>query len=291
MEKFQRNYRLRVQVDKNNFIEITPPYSINFNIERNIFASANTAKIKIYNLNENARNQIYKDIYDTTTYKLVELYAGYGKDKSLLPLIFKGNIKLAYSEHINTENETNIEGYDGGFEYINSRTANSFAAGTPQNDVIAALIKNMPTINIGAIGNFTDASVRGGAFNGSTTDLLNQITGGNFFIDNEKAYCLKENEVIAGGIAVINDSSGLLGTPRREMTYIQIRILFEPRFLVGQMVELKAETDKRFNGEYKVVGFRYNAVISDAVSGQAVTELSLWTGAKKFKQVALFKGN
>jgi hypothetical protein len=296
MDKFGRHYYLLVQADtesKEQTVIITLPFSMQFNIARRLMSSANTAKITLYNLARDTREKLYKDKHTTAIYKGIELRAGYSPIKAAydskeylrevasLPLIFKGNIKQAYSERRGTDYITAIEAYDGGFAFINSYTKASFMAGTPVNQILDGLIKTLPAVNKGAIGDFSNAAPRGNAYEGTTTKLLSDLTGGRFFIDNEKAYCLQDNECIAGNIAVITSESGLLGSPRREETFLEFDILFEPRILIGQVVELRSETETQFNGLRKVIGFTHKGMISETVNGQCITSVSLYYGAKQ----------
>lgn len=116
---------------------------------------------------------------------------------------------------------------------------------------------------------------------GSTTEILREITGGSFFIDNGVAYILGENEAIPGEVKVINSESGLLGTPVREDTILTFEMLFEPRILVGQVVSVQSITEANYNGEYKVTAVKHTGTISESVGGRAVTRLELFYGTEK----------
>lgn len=282
MLKWTRNYILRIQT-AGGHIEITPPFTLQFRITRNTMAQANTAKFTILNLSEDTRRKIYKDKFKTDVYKGVELRAGYGEGSETLPLIFKGNIKQAFSQRNGVDYVTEIEAYDGGFAYVNAETNHAFAEGTSDRQIIQTLIKDLPNVSVGKIGSFEGTLPRGNTMQGVTTELLQNVTGGNFFIDNEKAYCLKENECFAGNIRLITSDTGLLGSPLREEAFLTFDILFEPRIQVGQYVKLESQTEKLFNGEYKVIGIEHSGTISDATSGTCKTKVSLYYGAQALK--------
>lgn len=278
MQKWTRNYILSIQVQGKEWIDISLPFTMSFRIVRNTFATANTGKFTILNLSEDTRRKIYKDRYKFDIYKGIELRAGYGDRKEVLPLIFKGNIKQAYSQKSKVDYITEIEAYDGGFAYQNSRTIRSFAAGTPDTQILKSLIEDLPNIAIGKIGTFASTLPRGNSMQGFTVDLINNVSNGNFFIDNEKAYCLQEEECFKGNISEINSGAGLLGSPKREETLLTFKMLFEPRLQVGQQVHLTSETESLFNGTYKVIGIEHNGTISDAESGSCNTKVSLFYG-------------
>ena len=279
MIKWNRNYILSIQVN-GGWIDITMPFTMSFHIIRNPLAQANTGRFTILNLSEDTRRKIYKDKYKTAVYKGIELRAGYGDTKETLPLIFKGNIKQAYSQRNGVNYETEIEAYDAGFAYVNANTGRSFAQGTTDKQIITTLIKDLPHISVGKIGKFTEKLSKGNTMQGATIELLKNVTKSNFFIDNEKAYCLQENECFKGNLQKITSDTGLLGSPLREEALLTFTILFEPRLQVGQYVQLESSTEKLFNGDYKVIGVEHQGVISDAQSGRCITKVSLYYGAQ-----------
>ena len=303
MDKFQRNYHITIDTEVSQEftffrgtqwqrtkkweelakVEITMPFTIDFDINRNIMSGANTSKVTIYNLNSDTRKKIYKDRYLTAQYKGIVIRAGYGMEKTpeLLPIIFKGNLKQAYSRREGTEYKTEIEAYDGGFAFVNANGSANYTAGSSQNTVLDALVKMLPFVNKGAIGDFKQTLPRGNSISGNLVEQLQQITNNNFFIDNEKAYCLLPNEYLEGDIQVIKPETGLLESPLREETYLKIKTLFEPRVRVGQLISLESVTNTEFNGLYKVMGFRHHGTISATQGGTCETEMTLYYGANK----------
>ena len=279
MIKWTRNYILSIQVE-GGWIDITMPFTLTFSISRNTLAQANTGRFTILNLSEDTRRKIYKDKYKTNIYKGIELRAGYGDTKETLPLIFKGNIKQAYSQRNGVNYETEIEAYDAGFAYVNGNTSRAFAEGTSDKQILETLIKDLPNISVGKIGSFGDKLPRGNSMQGQTIELIKNVAKSNFFVDNEKAYCLQENECYKGNIQKITSDSGLLGSPLREETLLTFSIMFEPRLQLGQYIELESQTEKLFNGQYKVIGVEHQGTISDAQSGKCTTKVSLYYGAK-----------
>lgn len=282
MIKWTRNYILSIQAE-GGWLDITMPYTMSFSIVRNTMAQANTGRFTILNLAEDTRRRIYKDKYRTNVYKGIELRAGYGDTKETLPLIFKGNIMQAYSQRNGVNYETSIEAYDGGFAYVNANTARAFADGTPDKQILESLIQDLPHVTKGKIGEYLDKLPKGNTMNGPTAELIKNISKSNFFIDNEKAYCLQDNECIKGSIQKITSDTGLMGSPLREEALLTFTIMFEPRLQVGQYIQLESQTEKLFNGEYKVLGIEHQGVISDAQSGRCITKASLYYGAGGLK--------
>lgn len=282
MDKFGRSYVLSIEARDGRTIRIEPPFTLEFDIDRNILSSANTSSIRIFNLSENTRKDIHKDPFESDLIKRIELRAGYGTN---LPIVFKGNIQQAFSVREGSNYITKIESFDGGVAFANGLTLKSFPAGALVSDIINTLLGSLPTVERGSIGNYSGTLSRGNVFSGSTVSLLNEISSGGFFIDNSRAHCLGDDECLLGDIAVINSASGLLSTPTRYETYLTFDMLFEPRLSIGQKVRLESITAKNFNMDYKVVSVKHKGIISEAVGGNATTNVGLFCGTEVFRLV------
>lgn len=271
MDKFGRNYILKVETRSRNIITITLPMTIEFDITRNTLTSANVCQIRIYNLGEKNRNEIRFNQSDYGTFRSVELLAGYGDN---LAKIFSGNISQAWSHREGVNFITQIECFDGGFAFNNSHTEAQFPVGVSQRDVIIGVARNLLNVKLGSFGNFPDRLSRRIALNGSTTQILDDLTGGGFFIDNGKVNAMHTNEYISdqgAKVLVISPKSGLLGTPILEQTIVRFDMLFEPALNVGYKVRLESITGVNFNGEYKITSVKHRGMISDAVCGSVIT--------------------
>ena len=274
MDKYQRNYVLKIDVPGGEAITIQPPFTVEFDVNRNDFGSSNYGQIRIHNLSENIRSKLRQDPSDLISFRNVTFRAGYG---FTMPIVLLGKISQAGSVREGTEFITTLQVFDGGFAATQAYTSLNFPGGTPHTDIIAGLITDLSDYGVsqGSIGNYEGTTKRGTAFTGSTTKALDTFTGGGFFIDNGKAHALGDDEAFEGEIDVITSASGLLGTPVREGTRLIIEMLFEPRLVVGQVLSIKSITAANYNAEYKVVGFHHRGTISDSVSGSATTEITL----------------
>lgn len=277
MDKLGRNYFLKIQKPEGDFLEVRLPFSMEFDIQRNILSSANTSAIRVYNLSPNNRNQIRKDSTDFDLLIAVELQAGYGKN---MPTIFRGNVKQAWSHRQKVDFITEIQSFDGGFALVNGVTNQTFQENTPNVNILRNLMNDLPAVSPGTIGSFPGSTLRGAAYSGRTADILTELSGGTFFIDNEKAHCLGENECLQGSIEVLDSSSGLLGTPIREQNLLHIEIMFEPRLLLGQKIELRSIGSPNFNGFYRVMTIHHRGMISESVCGEAITMVGLAYGTE-----------
>jgi len=280
--KFQRNYQLDIITPDNKKITINPPFTMVFNLTRNVNASANRCQIKIYNLGKNTRNQIYKDRYELTTIWEISLKAGYG---SSLREVFSGNIFEASSTKEKTDWITSIECYDGMNAIQNGYTAKTVAPKIDKKEMIKSLISDMPGAIAGFFGKETEGEApRGQVFMGQTYSLLQEITDNKAFIDNQTINILTDDETIKGDVLVL-DSDQLLATPKRQDTFLTVSILFLPELVVGMVVEIRS-LEEIYNGQYKVMGFNHNATISQAIPGDARTEIQLYYGANGLTEVS-----
>jgi len=280
MEKFQRHYTLKVQTISGNEVVITDPLTLDFAVKRDLLASANTGNFKIHNLGLPTRQKIYKDPFDLRVYKFVQVYAGYDQQS----LIFRGNITSAMSCRAegSTSVLTEIVGFDGGFAYSNAFSNFTLAAGTSRQSVISRLqtdLKSQGRIDIGPASTFDGVYQRGRTIMGPTAEILKTETNGNFNIDNEKSFCMKQNDCINGNILTIQSSTGLLGSPRKFEALIIVEILFEPRLVMNQIVQLISTVNPQYNGIYKVYGIEHTGTISGAVGGKCKTTVSLFNAS------------
>lgn len=284
VDKLGRTYKLFVEsADGTEIITIEPPLTLEFNIFRNTLSSTGESTFKIYNLGKTVRGKIYKDRFDYTSYRSIELKAGYG---DTMPTIFRGNVTQAWSVREGTNFITNIDALDGGFDFINGEADLVFDKNLSVEGAIGALISKFPNLKKGAVGNFPGILSRGVSISGSIAGKLKDYTNGNLFVDLERVYCLNNDEAIQGSFLVMDSSTGLLGTPYREDTILSFDMVFEPRLILGQKIELDSiSAENNFNGEYKVTSIKHTGMISDAVCGSVITSVGMLYGPG-FKLVA-----
>jgi hypothetical protein len=276
MMKFNRNYQLSVETQEGNTLTIELPFTIEFDITRNTLSSANVCQVRLYNLSERNRNQIFFNAFNQSQFRAILLKAGYGTN---LSTVFTGNISQAWSVREGVNFITQIECYDGGYAFVNGNVDISFPAGTPIKTVVTTLMGFLPNVSIGAVGNFTGVLNRANTYSGNAAQLLFEITGGAFFIDQGKAYALQSDEYVPaiGNAAqsqptiLISDQTGLLNTPVLEQTIVRFEMLFEPSLNVGRLVFLQSTTNPNLNGFYKITAVKHRGMISSSMAGSLIT--------------------
>lgn len=264
--KFNRNYRLTIQAEQGGVIIIEPPFTIEFNIIRAKFATANSATISIYNLSPKTRNRIFKDRFIIETYKRVVLEAGYGDN---LSTIFIGNIFSALSARRGSEIVTTLNCQDGGFDITNTTISSTIAAGATATDILSALSGYFTHVVPGVISAPEDKYNRPIVLGGNVFELIQVYAKGQAFIDLEKLYVLQNNQVLVNeAIPFLDAETGLLETPAREDAFLTITTLFEPRVIIAQIIEIDSPILPQYNGQYQVIGLEHRGIISDAVNGE-----------------------
>ena len=292
--KYNRQYILEItgpQIPEP--LEIKLPFTIEFDIERNNYSSVNRGTIKIYNLSLQHRNQIIHDQWDNADTSPQTLYitlqAGYGAGPNY-PIILKGNATRAFSYRQGVNFITQIDVFDGGLAYDNAVSSHSFAAGTQISQVIDALVSDLTSVapyglSKGAVSNIVGNLSKGNTYTGSTISLLTELSNANFYIDNGTVNLVLASDAIGGNDVVISSQSGILGTPVKQSQWLTVELLFEPRLTVGSLINLQSigvkDTNSGgyyYNGPHKVAAVSHRGIISPAVSGEAVTSLSLLAG-------------
>jgi hypothetical protein len=302
MSKFGRVYSLKVEIDKGGlpgsgvllprfqpggYVEIALPLTVEFEISRASFGASQTGTFRLLNLNQETRNSIQKDWFQSEL-RAIQFRAGYQSESGgLLPLCFNGTVLTAYSYRRGVDYVTEIDAYDGGWNMVYGDTFTlTQAAGMTARDTLLQLSRLLPyQVGNAIIGNFPVVNKRGEVLFGNIWDLIQMKSNGLGFIDNGQVKALNYQEVISGMLPVISADTGLLGVPKRTRTTLEFDMIFEPRFLVGQVVKLESE-NPLLNRPWKVIGFEHRGTISAAVAGDCRTSVTLWFTPQDFVPVS-----
>lgn len=299
--KFIRNYEIRIKTpgkvlssnpdgtynydNSGQLITIAPPVSVQFDIDRAVMATLNSASVTLYNLAPSTRNKIYKDKYMFTQYWQMFIMCGYGSTD--LYEVFRGNIVEAYSYKQGTEWITKIEANDGDFAIKNGFVNETIAKDVDFSTMLTRVIHTMPEMLAGVMGAPSNApsAARGKTLIGPSYDVAQSLVNGQGYIDGETFNVLADDEVIAhdGQIPVL-DSDVLFESPRRRDTYLEVSTLLVPEIRINYAVELRSKIT-RYNGQYKVLGIKHSATISQADAGDATSMISLFAGSAPFLEV------
>lgn len=270
-------------------LQIGPPYTVEFEINRASMSSSQTATFRLFNLAKQTRDQIQKDWFTTADIRALQFSAGYVGDA--LSLVFNGTVKQATSRRSGVNVITEIQGWDGASAMANGYSLLSVIGGILRSDIIKKLANDLPgTGTAPIIGAFNERTKRGSVYAGNTWNYILQLSDGLAIIDNNQLKALNQNEVIQAEIPVITSDTGMLESPVRAGAMIKVPILFEPRLTVCQIVELRSSVNPIFNGVYKVMGFTHRGIISPSVDGDRTTEVILWDGGAKLGNFKVVNG-
>lgn len=277
--KLGRNYKLVIVNPQNLEIDITPPFTLHFTVERNNLATANTGELELFNLGEDTRQRIFKDRFDVSLKWRLALYAGYGID---LYLVLSGNIHEAYSYKQGPDWHTKISVFDGAQAFQNGFVSQSIAAGAQKPDTIRAIAATLDGIQVGFLGQYAQGeSKRSEVLFGPTREVLATQTNGNWFIDNGTLHVSGDYEY-DGSDTIDLDREQLLATPQRRDASLEVSILFYPQARVNILAVLNS-LYPIYNGTYKVCGIHHDVLISESIAGDAKTTLDLLLLGGTFK--------
>ena len=298
MQKFQRNYKITFEIGQmssgqdlipQEIIEVSFPYTLHFQTSTALNATGcGKCHLQLFNLPEQVQKKLYRDNYTNTKYILMELYAGYQEQ---MPLVFYGFVNQCYTSR------------DGGsVDYITDIQADSnmlltyygfnnvtIAKDTQIVDVVKKLTEEFPFYKPTYITPKIKPLASNKTFIGQTLDLLGREYGNyEIFIDKGNFNILASNEVIPGDIYVVNADSGLLGSPRKSDQYLYFDMVFEPRLLLGQAIELASSSILWFNQLYKIYGIEHKGIISPSECGKVTTKVTLFLGDDAFEEIKAY---
>ena len=268
---------------KSDILVLKNPFTLQFSISRDVMQSANSANLRIFNLNQDTRNKIYKDPWSNWIFRPVMLQAGYAEP---LPIIFKGNLLQATSfrEEGSVDFITELRCLDYAFAMSNAWSNWTVSEPTTKKqDVIDRLIGDLAghQVTRGVVSSYDGEYARGYTVCSPTWEALQKETDKTCFIDNGEVNCIQNDEGFEGVLDIIDSETGLLGSPKRSQSGVSFDMIFEPRLAVGNIVQLNSRAmvnlskNSNFNGQYLVIGISHNGVISDAVSGKCKTTVQL----------------
>lgn len=292
--KFQAIYRVTVynqdgtviigaheEKDKDGNVRIVQDeaqLTCHFNVSRGVLSDCNRCNIQLYNLAPTTRNRIFQDMFQPfiEKWKFVKLEAGYDND---LSVIFMGRIMQAYSYKSGGQTDVITEIQAQALDMFDRNVSCTFAAGTSYKEALNTMVTtSMPNISVGNVGNLEGTFQTPTTFEGGAMANINKLCGGNAFIDNNQLNVIMSNEVIDVPVPVINETNGLLDTPNRRDANLEVKMLFEPKLIVGQLLQIESKVQTDFNGQYKIVGITHDCLISGTQAGKRTTTVNLYIG-------------
>ncbi len=280
--KFGRTYKMTIQGQYFNWSPAFPTTLV-FDVARNTFASANKATFTLYNLQLSARRDIYFDRFVNDQRLKITLQAGY-VGSPVLPTIFTGDIRVAWTQRQGIDWLTHIEAFDGGFALYNAMTDGlALPTGYTMKTAAQALVAKMSPygVTLGKVSEIKLPNSRSIAFPGTCWQSLQKLVPGDgqLFIDNGVCNILNPQDYLTTPtIPVISPATGLIGTPRKQGNLTACTTIFDPQYVVGQLAGLDCLETWMNSPRLKVMGLHHYGKISAVEGGDLFTDLQLFSG-------------
>ncbi|KAA5927328.1 hypothetical protein F3I58_23675 [Pantoea sp. VH_4] len=176
---------------------------------------------------------------------------------------------------------------DGATAYRDAFVNVTLAAGSTHEDAIAHCAGEMTGITPGNIGlpadvTFTRAKVCYGPARHVMTQVANHY-GADWMIQNGELHVLHPDYCLPGEGALLNESGGMLGSPKPTDRGLEVSCLLRPEITVGSLVRVESIVAD-YNGDYKVVAVKSEG---DTHASRWGSRLTLVNG--KFKQAKKLK--
>lgn len=298
MAKLQRTYTMSIQGRSGQFHEVSYPLTCVFDMDLRAGSGANSAHFMLYNLSPAVRDDVQFDSAIDIDGRIVlrrsvVFNAGY-QSEGALPIVFQGNIQKAFFYRDGPDVVTDIVVMDGLDAIQKSMVALSRATPWTGPAEVARLtsLLNPYGVTLGAIGTlFADYQPKRGAmWLGSTWENLKRLAaaqGGCASICKEKLYMMGPDDALAtaGDMPTLDDTTGLIGTPRRSGWTIDAQMLFEPKWQLWQLMKLAVRINPSLNSIRRIDAIGHRGTISGAKDGGALTSLSLYLSDKNFNLV------
>lgn len=209
--RFDRVYRLLVGPSGKPGVEITNPFRITFEIQKDTKEESNSTIIRVYNLAPDTREEIQKPG------NVAVLYAGYAEEDGPL-LMAAGSIAFAYTYQDGAEVVTEMEVLDGYAQARDTVVSLSYGPGVKAQSVVKdiAAQMGMPLVMEGASLDRTWSN--GFSFYGAARTALHKVvqgTGLEFSYQNEQIQVVDKRGTTKRQAIVLASDSGLIGYPER----------------------------------------------------------------------------
>lgn len=257
-----------------------------FDISKSISSTANSAEVRIWNLNKQHRNAVGKELDEIT------LEAGYMPPQggSNVGIIFKGQMRDVEHTRDGVDIITTLSCGDGDKAFRRATTSKTFPKGTKVEDVVEELYQQMAKegVNRGE-WKFPDNMPpfkRPYSMCGACTTELNTLGRGKKFywsVQNGTMEIIPSDGYI-GGVALISPRTGMIDVPTITDNGIKVAALLNPEIRPNRRVKVESETLEMNaeGGEYRVSECSYSGdnmdgdfrvdIHGEAVQGSKVDE-------------------
>jgi hypothetical protein len=239
-QQYLRKITLLVSTDSGKALDLSQ-LRIKFSVKQSSAETPNAAEIRVYNLSAETAIQVQSE------FKNVILQAGYNGN---FGVIFQGNIKqVIIGRESQQDTFIDIIAGDGDLAYNFAIVNTSLAAGSTQNDQIAAAVASMAKLGVTAGGNSTVKSgvrrPRGKVMFGNSRNYLREAaatTRNAWSIQNGQIVYVPIASYLPGTAVLITDQTGMIGTPQQTTQGVNVKTLLNPFIKISGRIQLDNKT-------------------------------------------------
>ncbi len=205
-----------------------------FDIKKTSDDQPNTASISIYNLNPDNQTLLIKEWAD------IQLFAGY---KGNQRLIFSGQIRTATPKVQGTDRIVTIESGDGDREILRGFINKTLKKGCTANQVIDQCQSAMFGVSTGHKDNLNTSYSRGKVLSGRAAEVLTKQAkndGAQWSIQDGQILLLKGTNLRPNAAWLINNETGMIGSPEPTQDGVKVSTLLNPAYLIGGLAKVES---------------------------------------------------
>ncbi|WP_277973552.1 phage protein [Pantoea agglomerans] len=279
IKQYGRQYILTIGNSKES-IQINN-LRVAFSITHTHDKTPNKATIRVWNLNPSHRHQVTGG-----EFKQVALAVGYGALENCR-VLYAGQITKPAVIREGLDFILELTCDDGATAYRDAFVNVTLAAGSTHEDVIAHCAGEMTGITPGNIGLPADVTfTRAKVCYGPARHVMSQVAdhhGADWMIQNGELHVLHPDYCLPGEGALLNEASGMLGSPKPTDRGLEVSCLLRPEITVGSLVRVESIVAD-YGGDYKAVAVKSDG---DTHASRWESRLTLVNG--KFKQAKKLK--
>ncbi|WP_410009812.1 phage protein [Pantoea agglomerans] len=279
IKQYGRQYILTIGNSKES-IQINN-LRVAFSITHTHDKTPNRATLRVWNLNPSHRHQVTGG-----EFKQVALAVGYGSLENCR-VLYAGQITKPAVIREGLDFILELTCDDGATAYRDAFVNVTLAAGSTHEDVIAHCAGEMTGITPGNIGLLADVTfTRAKVCYGPARHVMTQVAdhhGADWMIQNGELHVLHPDYCLPDEGALLNEASGMLGSPKPTDRGLEVSCLLRPEITVGSLVRVESIVAD-YGGDYKAVAVKSDG---DTHASRWESRLTLVNG--KFKQAKKLK--
>ncbi len=203
-----------------------------FSIKKSSDDQPNTAKIEIYNLNNDNASQLLGEWTD------IQLTAGYAGAERL---IYSGQIRTATPRVDGTDRIITIESGDGDREILRGFVNKTLTKGCTADQIVGECQSAMFGVPTAHKDKLPTKYTRGRVLSGRAADIMTKQTkqdDAQWSIQDGQMLVLKGDNVRPNAVWLISSKTGMLGSPEPTQDGVKVTTLLNPEYMIGGVAKI-----------------------------------------------------